>query len=131
MKVERPDRRKFRPISNQMKAWSAALSAELHDWPQIAQKSFFGFTALYRGKTMFGLLPRTRSIFTENAVAFRIKGANHSTQALLEKDSRMGAFDKGKTRWFAFEISSDADLHDALDYLSRAFEAARIPMKAE
>jgi len=112
-----------------MKAWSAALSAELRDWPQITQKSFFGFTALYRGKTMFGLLPRTRSIFRGNAVAFRIEGANRSTKALLENDSRIGAFDKDKTRWYTIALSSDADLRAALEYLGRAFEAARSPRK--
>jgi hypothetical protein len=29
-----------------------------------------------------------------------------------------------KARWFAFELSSDTDLHDALDWLGRAYEAA-------
>jgi len=28
-------------------------------------------------------------------------------------------------RWFAFELSSDRDLKDALDWLGRAYEAAR------
>jgi hypothetical protein len=52
----------FSPASDQMKAWSVALVSELRDWPKITQKPFFGFTALYRGKVMFGLLPRTKSI---------------------------------------------------------------------
>ncbi|PYQ41672.1 MAG: hypothetical protein DMG99_10660 [Acidobacteria bacterium] len=108
-----------------MKAWSTALAAELREWPQVTQKSFFGFTALYRGKTMFGLLPRTRSIFKGNAVAFRINAENRSLQCLIEKDPRISAFDKDKARWFTFELSRDTDLHDALDYLGRAFAAAR------
>ena len=65
-------------VSEQMKAWSTALAAELNEWPQVTLKTFFGFTALYRGKTMFGLLPRTRSVFKGNAVAFRINSANRS-----------------------------------------------------
>lgn len=125
--MERPDRGKLPPVSEQMKAWSVALSAELRDWPQITQKPFFGFTALYRGKTMFGLLPRTRSIFRGDAVAFRIEGANRSTKALLERDSRIGAFDKDKTGWYTFALSSDADLRAALEYLGRAFDAATSP----
>src|SRR4051794_40686985 len=92
-----------------MKAWSTALAAELVDWPQVTQKSFFGFTALYRGKKMFALLPRTRSIFKSNAVAFCMEAANRSTRTLLEKDPRISAFDKDKTRWFTFELSGDAD----------------------
>lgn len=72
MERERPRREKLAPVSDQMRAWSSALAAELAQWPCLTQKSFFGFTALYRGQTMFGLLPRTRSLFQKNAVAFRI-----------------------------------------------------------
>jgi hypothetical protein len=122
---ETRQREQLPPVSEQMKAWSTALAAELREWPQVTQKSFFGFTALYRGKTMFGLLPRTRSIFKGNAVAFRINAANRSLQSLIEKDPRISAFDKDKARWFTFELSRDTDLHDALDYLGRAFAAAR------
>ena len=125
MKGEIRQREQLPPASEQMKAWSTALAAELSQWPQVTQKSFFGFTALYRGKTMFGLLPRTRSIFKGNAVAFRINAENRSLQCLIEKDPRISAFDKDKTRWFTFELSRDTDLHDALDYLGRAFAAAR------
>jgi hypothetical protein len=114
-----------------MKTWSAALAAELRDWPQITQKPFFGFTALYRGKNRFGILPRTKSIFKSNAVAFRFNNASRSIKAMLEKDERIAAFDKQKTRWFVFELSSDSDLHDALDYLGHAFEAARNFKKAK
>ena len=129
MKGETPRRENLLSISPEMEAWSAALAAELRDWPQVSQRSFFGFTALYRGKTMFGLLPRTRGIFRGNAVAFRVEGPNRAMRALIEKDRRIAAFDKDKTRWFSFELSCDADLHGALDYLARAFEAARRPKK--
>jgi hypothetical protein len=116
-------------VSEQMKAWSTALAAELSEWPQVTLKTFFGFTALYRGKTMFGLLPRTRSVFKGNAVAFRINSANRSLQSLAQKDPRISAFDKEKTRWFTFELCTDRDLHDALEYIGRAFEEARISRK--
>jgi hypothetical protein len=124
-------REKLPPVSEQMKAWSAALAAELRDWPQVTQKSFFGFTALYRGGSMFGLLPRSRSIFRGNAVAFRLEPANRSAQKLLREDSRIAAFDKDKTRWFIFQILSDADLHDALHFLGRACDAAGNRRKRE
>jgi hypothetical protein len=122
--VKRPQREKLLPLTGQMKAWSAALAAELRDWPQVAQKSFFGFTALYRGRLMFGLLPRTRSVFKGNAVAFRLECGKRSAQMLLRKDSRIAAFDEDKARWFTFQILGDSDLHDALDFLGRAFDAA-------
>jgi len=108
-----------------MKAWSAALCAEVSDWPQLTQKSFFGFTALYRGPAIFGLLPRTRSVFHNNSVAFRIDGPARRIRSMIEKDPRVVAFDKNKVRWFTFELSSNADLRDALEYLTCAYEAAR------
>lgn len=123
--MERPDRAKLLPVSEQIKAWSAALEAETHDWPRITHKSFFGFTALYRGTKIFGLLPRSRGIFKSNAVAFRFHDISRAASARLEKDSRIAAFDKNKMRWFSFELSRDADLHDALDYLGLAYEAAK------
>jgi hypothetical protein len=131
MQTERVQREKSPPVSEQMKAWSTALAAELVDWPQVTQKSYFGFTALYRGKKMFALLPRTRSIFKSNAVAFCMEAANRSTRTLLEKDPRISAFDKDKTRWFTFELSGDADLHDALDYLGKALDCSRISKKTK
>jgi TfoX/Sxy family transcriptional regulator of competence genes len=129
VKLEKPQRGEPLLPSEQMKAWSIALSAELSEWPQVTLKSFFGFTALYRGKIMFGLLPRTRSVLKGNAVAFRINSADRSLQSETEKDPRIAAFDKEKTRWFTFELCSDRDLHDALEYLGRAFGAARIKQK--
>jgi hypothetical protein len=131
MQAERFQREKSPPVSEQMKAWSTALAAELVDWPQVTQKSYFGFTALYRGKKMFALLPRTRSIFKSNAVAFCMEAANRSTRTLFEKDLRISAFDKDKTRWFTFELSGDADLHDALDYLGKALDCSRISKKTK
>jgi hypothetical protein len=117
------------PVSEQMKAWSAALASELKEWPQVTIKSFFGFTAFYRGKYMFGILPRTRSIFKENVVAFRIAAVNRATKSLIDKDPRISPFTGHKTRWFTFEVHADSDLHDALDYLGRAFEAAHRSQK--
>jgi hypothetical protein len=129
VKVQPPKRGKLPLVSEQMKAWSAALSAELKDWPKITQKSFFGFIALYRGKRIFGLLPRTRAVFQGNGVAFRLDQPSSAVRSLIENDCRISAFDKNRVRWFNFELSSDTDLHDVLDYLGRAFEAARSPKK--
>lgn len=129
--IEMSPSRPLPPVSEQMKAWSAALRSELRGWEQVTEKSFFGFTALYRGKTMFGLLPRTRSIFRGNAVAFRNEKLNRASQALLEKDPRIAAFDKAKKRWFTFELAGDSDLHEALGLLARAFEAAGKPNKTK
>jgi hypothetical protein len=123
VELERPERAKLLPVSDQMKAWSSALAAELRDWPQLTLKSFFGFTALYRGQTMFGALPRTRT-FQANCIALRFHRASFALLARIGKDPRLAAFDKDKKRWFLFELFSDADLHDALEWLTLAYKAA-------
>ena len=117
------------PISEQMKAWSAALAAEIGDWPQVRQAVFFGFTALYRGKNMFGLLPRTRCIEISNAIAFPVDVPKPAVRARLDSDPRIGSIDRNNTRWFTFQLSTDADLHDALNWLGDAYDAARLKKK--
>jgi len=107
-----------------MKAWSAALAAEVADWPRATTRSFFGFDALYRGDTIFGMLPRTRSFGNGNLLAFRIDAVTDRVKARLQKDPHIGSIDQNNTRWFTFEISCDADLHEALDWLSAAYQAA-------
>jgi hypothetical protein len=112
------------PVSDQMKAWSAALAVEVADWPRATARSFFGFNALYRGDNIFGMLPRTRSFGNGNLLAFRIDDATDRLKVRLEKDPGIGSIDQNNTRWFTFELSSDADLHAALDWLGAAYQAA-------
>jgi hypothetical protein len=119
------------PVSEQMKAWSSALAAEIADWPGVDARSFFGFTALYRGAYMFGALPRTRSWGTGNGLAFKVESLTPRLRARLEKDGRIGSMQVKNVRWFSFEMSSDSDLHDALDWLGRAYDAARKVRKSK
>lgn len=112
-------------ISEQMKAWSAALAAEVSDWPQVTARSFFGFTALYRKDKIFAALPRTRGWETANSLAFKLESAAPAVRARLEKTARPWSSRPDKARWFAFELHSDADLHVALDWLGHAHAAAR------
>jgi len=107
-----------------MKAWSAALAAEIGDWPQVTTRSFFGFTALYRRDTFFAALPRTRAMGTANSLVFKVVDASPAVRARIEKDRRIGAMQMQKARWFTFELFSNNDMHDAIDWLGRAYDAA-------
>jgi len=120
-----PQRPSLPAISDQMKAWSAALAAEVSGFPQVSARSFFGFTALYRKDKIFAALPRTRAMWTANSLGFKLDCTDAALRARLKKDPRIGSIQKQQARWFTFELSSDADLHDALEWLSRAYEAAR------
>jgi hypothetical protein len=121
LKNSRP---KLARVSEEMKAWSVALSSEVADWPRVARRSFFGFTALYRRDKIFALLPRTRDMETPNSLAFKLEAPPAQMLARLQRDPRVGSAEMRKTRWFTFEMASGADLPGALDWLGRAYDAA-------
>ena len=107
-----------------MKAWSAAIGSEVAGWPQVSTRSFFGFTALYRGDRIFALLPRTRGMETANSLAFKLDAPTTGLRARLDQDPRITSTHMGNARWFTFELSSDSDLHSVLEWLGTAREAA-------
>ena len=130
-KTKRP-RHKSPKASEQMKAWSAALESEVADWPKCTTRSFFGFTAIYRGPKIFALLPRTRSMWTTNSIGFKLDSPSRNVKRRMENDPRVAATRMQKAKWFSFTLSDDRDLHDALDWIGAAYEAARkqaIPQK--
>ena len=120
----------FRPnlpkVSDEMKVWSTALADEVAGWPRVSTRSFFGFTALYRGDKIFAALPRTRGMESANSLAFKLETRAPAVSARLEKDCRIHVWSSRiqKARWFSFELASDADVHDALDWLGQAYKAA-------
>jgi hypothetical protein len=124
MKKAGPRRPKLPVVSEQMKAWSAALAAEFDGWPQVTARSFFGFTALYRRDKIFALLPRTRGMETANALAFKLESPTPRLLARLRQDPRIASTQMQKARWFTFELTSDKDLRDALDWLARGYGRA-------
>ena len=122
MKRERP---KLPKISEEMKAWSAALAAEVAGWPQVTTRVFFGFNALYRGDRIFAVLPRTRAMETPNSLAFKLESPTVRVRVQLEHNARVGSTQMQKARWVTFEINGDADLRDALEWLGWAYEAGK------
>jgi hypothetical protein len=122
--VKHPRARHGQPaISEEMKAWSTALTAETADWPHLSQRSFFGFTALYRGVKIFALLPRSRNIESANTIAFKFESPSPAVQKQLRGDPRIGSI-HDNAKWTTFLLSFNADLHDAMDWLARSYEAA-------
>jgi len=112
------------PISEEMKAWATALATETADWPGLSQRSFFGFTALYRGEKIFAMLPRSRNLESANTIAFKIDTLPTNLRDRLTEDGRIGSIQEGNSTWRTFLLSSNADLHDALDWIGHAYTAA-------
>ena len=119
-----PKRMRLPPVSEEMKAWSAALRGELTTWPQCRARAFFGLNAFYRGKRIFALLPRTRSLDPPTAIALKLESAGRRLVSEAKRDPRMSFTELERKRWFVFTLSTDSDLLDALRWLSRAWRAA-------
>jgi hypothetical protein len=119
--VARP---KLLPVSEGTRRWSALLESELLSWPGVIAKRMFGFRAIYRGKRIFAALPNSRGFGADASILLKI---NPMPPALLKRarsDLRVHTNSPGKG-WFSFTLASDNDLHDALDWLSHSYEAAK------
>ncbi len=86
MKRARP---KLHKISEEMKAWSAALVEEVAGWPQVKLRPMFGFLGAYHGSRIFAALPRTRTMDPPNSVAFKLPVANKRLRAKAQSDKRI------------------------------------------
>lgn len=115
---------KLPKVSEEMKAWSAALAADVAGWPQVTTRAFFGLTALHRREKIFALLPRTRAMETPNSLAFKLESPRSRILTQLRQDPRVRATEMQKARWFTFEVTTSAHLCDALVWLGKAHEAA-------
>ena len=84
------------------------------------------FNGYYGGPSRLPFLPLTaRSEGRDRESAGGYSELTTRAACHGKKDQPIAIFDKDKTRWFTFELSSHEDLHYALDYLGKAFDAAR------
>ncbi len=84
----------------------------------------FGLVAYCRGKRMFAGLPRTKAMRSSSSIIFKFLQPVKAPVAALQRDPRVSISEKGGAGWQGFELSSDADLRDALAWLDRAYRAA-------
>ena len=108
-----------------MKQWSALLGAELERWPGVHTKPMFGFVSFYRGQNIFAALPKTRALNSANSIIFKLHRARPQDLDKLHRDPRTAVSGKGMKGWHSLEVGSPADLKHALDWLDRAYRAAR------
>ena len=103
-------------IDTEMQRWCALLEEEVATWPQITTKPMFGMIAFYRGKKIFAAVPRTRAARTARSVLIKLAAGSDKS---LKQASGPGA------DWNSFELESESDLTEALQWLERAYEKAK------
>jgi len=116
-------RPKLLPVSEEARRWSALLGSELASWPGVIVKRMFGFRALYRGKQIFAALPHSKGFGPDASVLLKMKTMPPALLRRAKSDSRIARNTPGNG-WFSFTLNSDTDLHDALEWLNHAYEAA-------
>jgi hypothetical protein len=126
MKTKVPKRPKLVPISEEMKQWSAMLEQELTGWPDVSSRPMFGFLSFYRKAAIFAALPHTRAPGTPNSFIFRFESMPAKLQERAKNTSQLRLTDRSPgAKWYSFELSSEADLRDALWWLNQAYERAK------
>ncbi|PYX66626.1 MAG: hypothetical protein DMG74_03445 [Acidobacteria bacterium] len=123
MSREKRPRPKLPKISEEMKAWSAALATEVTTWPHVLTRPMFGMTALYRGKRIFAVLPRSRCLDLPNSLGLKLKSPSPRIRKIAQRDPHI-SFGDMKACWWSFEMNSNEDIRLALEWLGRAYEAA-------
>lgn len=121
-KPSRP-RPKLPRVSDEIKRLAALLEAEVLDWSSVKSRPMFGLNGLYRGRKIFAVLPRTRAMDAPDSISFRLPKRSHRITAQLRKDERIVA-PTPDAKWISFVIHSDADIHDALNWLALAYREA-------
>ena len=114
---------KLLAVSEETRRWSALLESELLTWPGVIAKRMFGFRALYRGKRIFAALPNSRGFGPEASILLKFDPVPPALLQRAQSDSRIRGNTPGNG-WLSFALNSDADLHDALEWLNSSYEAA-------
>jgi hypothetical protein len=109
-----------------MQQWSAMLDQEVSGWPHATSRPMFGLTSFYRRKVIFAALPRTRALSTPDSFIFKLDPMPPALLRRARKDRRISSErESPDVTWYSFELNSGDDLHDALWWLNRAYEAAK------
>jgi predicted DNA-binding protein (MmcQ/YjbR family) len=120
----------FLPASEELKSLVAAIEREVSSWPQVSLKPMFGMIAIYRGKTIFGLLPKTRSLYSADSVWMKFGKLTPSIQKKLQDESRILPPRHAKgARWYTICDATPADYGFIIEWLAIAQAASQADKK--
>jgi hypothetical protein len=109
-------------VSEEMKAWSAALTDEVRTWPEVTLKPMFGMFGVYRRRKIFAVLPRTRTMSLPDSIGFKLVPGNSRLRGQARRDPKVHFTEGDEPKWLVFEIACDEDLRGALKWLERAYQ---------
>jgi TfoX/Sxy family transcriptional regulator of competence genes len=111
-------------VSEEVRVFSEFLLQELLKWPNVTARPMFGLKGVYKGKTIFAALPATRALNTSCSVSFKLRTKTPATVKALEGDERIVRSELRTHSWISFEIRSDRDIPDAVEWFARAYKQA-------
>lgn len=129
-----PRETKMIPVSESLARLAADLRQEVEQWPGVVVKRAFGMLLVYRGEVVFAALPGTRTLYEEDAILIKFQRENASLAKRMAQEKRFAAgtmADRAKkkqgqgTKWRIFLLREDRDAGAAVEWLARAYEAAR------
>ena len=109
------------PASEQARAWAAVLSKEVSSWPEVRCRGMFGFTGVHRRDKIFAALPRTKALHSPDTFLLKFQKRSGKLNKRIDAEPKLH---RGK-KWCWMEVESDRDLPLLIEWLGRAYEAAK------
>src|SRR5579864_1399529 len=79
------------PASEELESLVAAIEQEVSSWPQVELKRMFGMKSVYRSGTIFGLLPKTRSLRTGDSIWIKFAKLTPRIKQKISAEARIVA----------------------------------------
>lgn len=103
----------------------AGIEGEVSSWPQVNLKPMFGMTAIYRGKTIFGLLPKTRSLHSGDSIWMKFAKLTPAIKKRLQNEPRILPPRKPTgAQWYTISTVTPEDYGFVVEWLAIAHQAA-------
>ena len=116
----------FVPASEELQSLIASVEAEVSDWPTVQIKPMFGMKAIYRGKSIFALLPKTRSLRSGDEVWLKFPNTTAAVKRRISAEARIVPPRKPTgAQWYTVKDVKPDDYGWLIDWLSMAYKSAR------
>lgn len=116
-------------VTEEMRRWCVLLADECLRWPGVTSRKMFGMNALYRGEVIFAALPDKRALLSADSIIFKLQQPTEKDASSLKSDPQTQLNFGVKQKWFGCAIHEDSDLRDAIEWLAKAYEHARLSPK--